>query len=144
MLERANSIQSKLEEILAHIAHVELISKESFFGRSDLVRELNQLKYYLERLKARELKLQLEDYTMNIEFEPLPPRHLTFSMVEAGELFVCSDGNLYQKSYDCEDEETEIAWMICDSDGDSQGRQICFAPHDKIERILPKIKRISF
>jgi hypothetical protein len=81
---------------------------------------------------------------MNIEFETHVSTKVTFSMVEAGQLFVDCDGNLYQKSYESEDEENDYAWMICDSDGQPEARSVSFYPDEKIERILPKIKRISF
>jgi hypothetical protein len=143
-LDRAALIQSRIEQISALLKNMELTGKEHLFGKEDLIRELRELDMYLGRIKARELQQQLEDYTMNIEFESFHTKNLTFDMVDAGEFFVCVEGNLYQKCYECEDDDKEMAWMICDSDGDPQGRVITFYADEKIERILPKIKRITF
>ena len=134
----------KVDQIMGHLKYMEMSCKEGFFGREDLMKELNDLQTYLNRIKAREFKRRLEDYKMIIEFEIYHTTHLTFAMVEAGQLFVCVEGNLYQKSYDSDDDEKEMAWMICDKDGAPQGQCITFYSDEKIDRILPKIKRISF
>lgn len=143
-LDRAALIQARVDEIISWLNYREMTCKEGFFGREDLMKELNDLKMYLERIKVREIKRQLEDYAMNIEFETYITPQLTFAMVECGQLFVDFDGNLYQKCSESEDDEKEYAWMICDSDGSPQGTQATFYADEKIERILPKIKRISF
>src|SRR6185312_8428888 len=100
MIDRAAIVQSLLNDIASRLKDMELHNRDSFLCKSDLSSELRGLYGYLERIRVRELKLQLEDYSMNIEFETFHTKHLTFDMVDPGALFVCIDGHLYQKSYD--------------------------------------------
>lgn len=143
-LDKIEATESRILQIIGQLSHVDFQAKEPWFGKADLFRELNQLKIYLERLKARELNLIVEDYDMQIEFETQFTTLLTFSMVEAGELFVDCDGHLYQKSHSGEDDEKDVAWRICDNQGNPDGIEVTFYADEKIDRILPKIKRISF
>lgn len=80
---------------------------------------------------------------MHIEFEADITPKLTFNMVRPGQMFVEKFGDLYQKSWD-EDDEENNAWRISNSDGEPRGGVYDFSQDEEIKRILPPIRRIAF
>jgi len=91
--------------------------------------------------KCSEPKLPKENKIVEIEFMPESDGTLTFGMVKPGQLFICNQGCLNQKS---EDRESNELWEICDARGVPTGIHFEFSDDHQIERILPEIYRIKF
>lgn len=77
---------------------------------------------------------------MKIEFETESEHQIVFGMARDGQMFVATNGGLYQKSSDSAGE----AWKICNSAGEPEGELDHFEDHELIEKILPMIRRIAF
>jgi hypothetical protein len=76
---------------------------------------------------------------MFIEFAT-ESNHLTFEMVQKGQMFIDQYNQLCQKS--CLEENQ--AWIIAVSNGTPEGRNKYFTDEQEIKKILPQIKKITF
>jgi hypothetical protein len=138
----------EVEQILNHKRRQNGL-RGSYFGKEDLICERIQLRLLLGELHERKPmgtpghptrnEHLTKDGKMIIEFETNPTQ-LVFQQVRDGEMFVGSNGSLYQKSSESEGE----AWEICNSSGEPTGVQECFSECEQIAKIMPKIRRIAF
>ncbi len=120
-----------------------------YFGKEDLICERLQLRLLLGELQERKPmgfaahptrnEHLSKDGIMKIEFET-DVNELVFGMVRDSQMFVGTNGSLYQKSCDSEGE----AWLICNSAGEPEGSLDHFEEHEAIHKILPVIRRIAF
>lgn len=121
--------------------------------RLELIQERIDLKNYLGHFDNPRLPIGMpvaniqqhliKEKTVEIIFHEKPiTNKITFSMVQPGQLFVGNNGALYQRASDDEDEN--LAWEICDSNGDAAGETESFDEYEEIKRVLPPINRIIF
>lgn len=120
-----------------------------YFGKEDLIGERLQLRLLLGELQERKPMgfashptrndHLSKDGIMKIEFET-DCNELVFGMVRDGQMFVGTNGSLYQKSSESDGD----AWQICNSAGEPEGELDHFEEHEVINKILPMIRRIAF